>query len=43
MRAYERTHGSVVAVMEVPQEETGRYGVIATDTTRPRRSDACTA
>jgi UTP--glucose-1-phosphate uridylyltransferase len=31
VRAYERTHASVVAVMEVPQEETRRYGVIATD------------
>ena len=31
VRAYERTHSSVVAVMEVPQEETERYGVIATD------------
>jgi UTP--glucose-1-phosphate uridylyltransferase len=35
MRAYERSHGSVVAVMPVPQEETSRYGVIATDTTHP--------
>ena len=26
--AYERTHGSVVAVMEVPPDDTGRYGVI---------------
>jgi UTP--glucose-1-phosphate uridylyltransferase len=31
VRAYERTHASVVAVMEVPQSETSRYGVIATD------------
>jgi UTP--glucose-1-phosphate uridylyltransferase len=31
MRAYEQTKSSVVAVMEVPQSETGRYGVIATD------------
>jgi UTP--glucose-1-phosphate uridylyltransferase len=31
VRAYERTHASVVAVMEVPQAETSRYGVIATD------------
>ena len=30
--AYERTHSSVVAVMEVPPEETKRYGVIAVDT-----------
>ncbi len=26
--AYERTHGSVVAVTEVPADDTGRYGVI---------------
>ncbi|MDA8204200.1 MAG: UTP--glucose-1-phosphate uridylyltransferase GalU [Chloroflexi bacterium] len=30
--AYERTHGSVVAVMEVPPDETERYGVIDVDT-----------
>ena len=29
IHAYNQTHGSVVAVMEVPSEETGRYGVIA--------------
>jgi UTP--glucose-1-phosphate uridylyltransferase len=28
IQAYEETHSSVVAVMEVPQEETFRYGVI---------------
>ncbi|MGZ3641378.1 MAG: UTP--glucose-1-phosphate uridylyltransferase GalU [Candidatus Limnocylindrales bacterium] len=28
IHAYHQTHGSVVAVMEVPQEETRRYGVI---------------
>jgi UTP--glucose-1-phosphate uridylyltransferase len=28
MHAYDQTHGSVVAVMEVPREETSRYGVI---------------
>ena len=28
IHAYHQTHGSVVAVMEVPPEETGRYGVI---------------
>jgi len=28
IHAYQQTHGSVVAVMEVPQEETSRYGVI---------------
>ncbi len=26
--AYQRTHGSVVAVMQVPAEDTGRYGVV---------------
>jgi UTP--glucose-1-phosphate uridylyltransferase len=31
VRAYERVHSSVVAVMEVPKDETRRYGVIATD------------
>jgi UTP--glucose-1-phosphate uridylyltransferase len=29
IHAYEKTHSSVVAVMEVPHEETCRYGVIA--------------
>ena len=29
IHAYHQTHGSVVAVMEVPTEETKRYGVIA--------------
>lgn len=29
IHAYQQTHSSVVAVMEVPHEETGRYGVIA--------------
>ncbi len=29
IHAYQRTHGSVVAVMEVPPEETSRYGVIS--------------
>jgi UTP--glucose-1-phosphate uridylyltransferase len=29
IHAYEQTHSSVVAVMEVPREETCRYGVIA--------------
>ncbi|HVA86722.1 MAG TPA: UTP--glucose-1-phosphate uridylyltransferase GalU [Candidatus Saccharimonadales bacterium] len=33
VRAYERVHSSVVAVMEVRNEETRRYGVIATDET----------
>ena len=31
IHAYQQTHGSVVAVMEVPNEETKRYGVIAGD------------
>jgi UTP--glucose-1-phosphate uridylyltransferase len=31
IHAYQQTHGSVVAVMEVPQEETSRYGVIAAE------------
>jgi UTP--glucose-1-phosphate uridylyltransferase len=29
IHAYNQTHGSIVAVMEVPNEETRRYGVIA--------------
>jgi UTP--glucose-1-phosphate uridylyltransferase len=35
VRAYERVHSSVVAVMEVPREDTSRYGVIATDGPMP--------
>jgi UTP--glucose-1-phosphate uridylyltransferase len=31
IHAYERTHASIVAVMEVPHEETSRYGVIAAE------------
>ena len=31
MHAYQETHSSVVAVMEVPRAETNRYGVIAPD------------
>jgi UTP--glucose-1-phosphate uridylyltransferase len=31
IHAYQQTHGSVVAVMEVPNDETKRYGVIAGD------------
>jgi UTP--glucose-1-phosphate uridylyltransferase len=31
IHAYQRTHGSVVAVMEVPHEDTSRYGVIAAE------------
>ena len=35
VRAYERVHSSVVAVMEVPPDQTSRYGVIATDGPMP--------
>ncbi|MEO6207919.1 MAG: UTP--glucose-1-phosphate uridylyltransferase GalU, partial [Candidatus Limnocylindrales bacterium] len=31
IQAYHQTHGSVVAVMEVPHDETSRYGVIASE------------
>jgi UTP--glucose-1-phosphate uridylyltransferase len=31
IHAYQQTHGSVVAVMEVPHEDTGRYGIIAAE------------
>ena len=31
IHAYQQTHGSVVAVMEVPAEDTRRYGVIAAE------------
>ena len=31
IHAYQRTHGSVVAVMEVPPEDTSRYGVISAE------------
>jgi UTP--glucose-1-phosphate uridylyltransferase len=33
IRAYDQTHSSVVAVMEVPREETKRYGVIGAEPT----------
>jgi UTP--glucose-1-phosphate uridylyltransferase len=33
IHAYHQTHSSVVAVMEVPPEETSRYGVIASEPT----------
>ncbi len=40
IHAYQQTHASVVAVMEVPHEETSRYGVIAAEpvgrSARPR-------
>jgi UTP--glucose-1-phosphate uridylyltransferase len=31
IHAYQQTHGSVVAVMEIPREETSRYGIIAAE------------
>jgi len=31
IHAYQQTHGSVVAVMEVPPDQTRRYGMIASD------------
>jgi len=31
IQAYQQTHCSVVAVMEVPPEETGRYGIIGSE------------
>ncbi len=31
IHAYERTHASVVAVMQVPEREVSRYGVVATE------------
>jgi UTP--glucose-1-phosphate uridylyltransferase len=37
IHAYEETHSSVVAVMEVPPEETRRYGVIGTPEDDERR------
>ncbi len=33
MHAYQQVHSSVVAVAEVPREETNRYGIIAVDPT----------
>jgi UTP--glucose-1-phosphate uridylyltransferase len=36
IEAYEQVHASVVAVMEVPPEETSRYGVIEPDTSERR-------
>jgi len=35
MEIHEETGGSVVAVMEVPKEEVGRYGIIAGEGVRP--------
>ncbi len=31
IHAYQQTHGSVVAVMEIPHEDTSRYGIIAAE------------
>src|SRR5438046_133604 len=31
IHAYEQTHSSVVAVMQVPSDEVDRYGIVATD------------
>jgi UTP--glucose-1-phosphate uridylyltransferase len=31
IQAYQQTHASVVAVMEVPPDETGRYGIIGSE------------
>jgi len=33
IHAYNQTHGSVVAVMEIPPEDTGRYGMIGAEST----------
>ncbi len=33
IHAYHQTHASVIAVMEVPHEDTGRYGIIAAEPT----------
>ena len=35
IHAYDRTHSSVVAVMQVPADEVSRYGVVD-DRARPR-------
>ncbi len=40
MHAYQQTHSSVVAVMEVPREDTNRYGVIAPDESADATDDA---
>ena len=39
IHAYQETHASVVAVMEVPPEETSRYGVIGSEPADENRSD----
>jgi UTP--glucose-1-phosphate uridylyltransferase len=33
IHAYEQSHGSVVAVMQVPRDESDRYGMVAAETT----------
>ena len=37
IHAYQQTHASVIAVMEVPSEATGRYGIIASEPTPRQR------
>ncbi len=39
MHAYQETHSSVVAVMQVPEAETNRYGVIGTDASAETPAD----
>ncbi|HEX9044885.1 MAG TPA: UTP--glucose-1-phosphate uridylyltransferase GalU [Candidatus Limnocylindrales bacterium] len=39
MHAYQETHSSVVAVMQVPENETNRYGVIGVDAAAETTSD----
>ncbi|HEY7599265.1 MAG TPA: UTP--glucose-1-phosphate uridylyltransferase GalU [Candidatus Limnocylindrales bacterium] len=39
IEAHRHTHGSVVAVMEVPQDEVSRYGIIDPDPVRPPGHD----
>jgi UTP--glucose-1-phosphate uridylyltransferase len=39
IHAYEKTHGSIVAVMRVPDEETSRYGIVAAEPVDADASD----
>jgi UTP--glucose-1-phosphate uridylyltransferase len=39
IHAYDRTHSSVVAVMQVPAEEVSRYGIVAAETEEGRSDD----
>jgi UTP--glucose-1-phosphate uridylyltransferase len=39
IHAYDRTHSSVVAVMQVPAEEVSRYGIVAAETDDSRSDD----